>query len=108
MGKVGKLVVVKGAGRGLSCQLREGEEVSVGRNPNCSIPVPDIRMSKIHCVVRNIGGVFEVLDNNSSNGTYMNGQKVELCSKILPGDIIEIGDTEIEFTSEEEKDEDEE
>lgn len=101
MAVVGKLSVQKGIGKGLSCEVRLGEEVSIGRNPQCSIPVPDIRLSRIHCVVRNVDGHFEVLDNNSSNGTYRNGKKIELCTPIEPGDILEIGDTEIHFSTEE-------
>lgn len=94
-------MVIKGAGKGLSCQVKTGDEVSIGRHLDCTIAVPDIRMSKIHCVVRNVDGDFEVLDNNSSNGTFMNGRKIDLCTKIQSGDVIEVGDTEIQFFSEE-------
>lgn len=101
MAAIGKLIIVKGEGEGLFCDIKEGEEVSIGRNLGCSIPVPDIKLSRIHCVVRSLNGVFEVLDNNSTNGTYLNGKKIELCQNLCSQDIITVGDTDIQFICEE-------
>lgn len=98
MVKIGKLTVIKGEGLGLSCQIKPGDEVSIGRNLSCSIPVPDIKLSRIHCVVRCAPEGFELLDNNSTNGTCVNGQKVDIGVILQPSDIIGIGDTEIQFS----------
>ena len=95
---VGKLLVTNGEGKGLYCVIKEGDESSVGRNLECSIPVPDIKLSRIHCIIRNEEGTFQILDNNSRNGTYLNGKKIELMSELKDGDVIEIGDTKIKFS----------
>lgn len=100
MGGIGKLVVIKGEGLGLSCQVRVGEEVAIGRNLAAVIPIPDAKLSRIHCIVRNLHGFFEVLDNNSTNGTYLNGQKVDVVAKLQSGNIITIGDSDIRFEEE--------
>lgn len=100
MAKIGKLLVRKGVAQGASCTVTESEEASIGRNLGCSIPVPDIKLSRIHCVVRHIEQGFEVLDNNSTNGTFVNGSQINFCQTLSSGDIIEIGDSEIEFSYE--------
>ncbi|WP_372369086.1 FHA domain-containing protein [Candidatus Uabimicrobium sp. HlEnr_7] len=98
--KIGKLKVIQGEGEGLSCTINDGDEASIGRNLECSIPIPDIKMSRIHCIVRNVGGAFEVLDNNSQNGTCVNGKTITFRYDLKIGDIIQIGDTKIEFSYE--------
>ena len=103
MALVGKLVITKGEAKGLSCIVKDGEEATIGRNLQCSIPVPDIKLSRIHCVLRNVEGTFELLDNNSTNGTYINKNKVDISQSVSNGDIITIGDTEIQFSSKEMK-----
>jgi pSer/pThr/pTyr-binding forkhead associated (FHA) protein len=101
METLAKLVVIEGEVKGASCAVREGDEVSIGRNLACSIPVPDIKLSRIHCIIRNVKGKFELLDNNSTNGTSVNGHPVEVSYDLQPGDIIEIGNTMIQFLCEE-------
>jgi pSer/pThr/pTyr-binding forkhead associated (FHA) protein len=101
MSKIGKLVVTKGELKGLNYTVKPEEEVSIGRNLSCNIPVPDIKLSRIHCIVRNSGGKFELLDNNSTNGTCVNQQKIDVCTELQANDIITIGDTEIQFVYEE-------
>lgn len=95
---IGKLIVIKGEGKGLSCLIKNGDEASIGRNLECSIPIPDIKMSRIHCIVRNEEGDFEVFDNNSQNGTCVNDAKIMLREDLKQDDIIKIGDTEIQFS----------
>lgn len=97
MPKNGRLVVIKGQAKGLSCEIGMGGEITIGRNLNCSIPVPDIKLSRIHCIVRNVKGEFEILDNNSTNGTHLNGTKVDVATPLHHNDIIQIGDSEIQF-----------
>lgn len=96
--KIGKLVVIQGEGQGLSCTIKDGDEASIGRNLECSIPIPDIKMSRIHCIVRNVGGAFEILDNNSQNGTCVNGKTIKFREELNVGDVIQIGDTHIKFS----------
>ncbi len=95
----GKLEVIKGEGKGITCFIEDGDEATIGRNLDCSIPVPDIKLSRIHCIVTNEGGDFQVLDNNSTNSTYVNGNKIEIITSLKEGDVIEIGDTEIQFST---------
>jgi pSer/pThr/pTyr-binding forkhead associated (FHA) protein len=103
MAKIAKLVVIKGQAQGLSCDISQGEEISIGRNLSCSLPVPDIKLSRIHCIVRHVQEKFEILDNNSTNGTYLNGIPVDVSTSLCANDIIQIGDSEIQFCCGEKK-----
>lgn len=58
------------------------------------IVIDDTAVSRLHAMIFYDGRTVGVLDLVSKNGTFVNGQEVE--SRLLkPGDIIEIGDTNI-------------
>lgn len=60
------------------------------------IIIDDTAVSRLHAMVFYDGKTVGVLDLVSKNGTFVNGQEVE--SRVLkPGDIIEIGDTNIVY-----------
>ncbi len=99
---IGKLVVIKGPSKNMGCKISKGEEVTVGRNPQCNIPIPDVKLSRIHCIVRNIDNCFEVLDSKSTNGTFVNQQPALPSITLTSGDVIELGDSLIKFVYEEE------
>ena len=94
----GKLEVLNGEGKGIYCFIKDGDEATIGRSLDCSVPVPDIKLSRIHCIVNNDEGEFQVLDNNSTNGTFVNGDQVEVTTSLNEGDIIIVGHTEIKFS----------
>ncbi len=102
MALVGKLVVIKGPNKDENCIIPLNGEATIGRNLQCSIPIPDIKLSRIHCIVRQMGDRFEVLDSKSMNGTFVNQQPVDVSMTLTSGDIIEVGDTLIKFLYEEE------
>ena len=48
----------------------------VGREPSCDIHIDNLGISRNHCAFVTKGEAFLVQDLNSSNGTYVNGQKI--------------------------------
>jgi hypothetical protein len=57
--------------------LFEKNEISVGRKPDNDIVIDNPAVSGQHAVFRKRGdGVYEVEDLNSTNGTFLRGQKV--------------------------------
>lgn len=101
MPRIAKLVVIKGPNKDMSCVIAEHSEVTLGRNLQCSIPLPDPKLSRIHCVVRHVEDYYEVLDNNSKNGILIGKKKIDQSKILQPGEIIEIGDCLIKFVLEE-------
>ena len=72
-------------------------ELSIGREPSATIlfdAARDDAVSRKHSVIRVVQGdppSFKLSDLGSSNGTFLNGERLEGETEILPGDTIELG-----------------
>ena len=77
--------------------LREGEPVTIGRLPECDIPVLDPNVSRRHAEVRLERDIAVVVDLESLNGTKVNGRGVSKPHgrELAEGDEIQIGATTI-------------
>ncbi|HWE41765.1 MAG TPA: adenylate/guanylate cyclase domain-containing protein [Gemmatimonadaceae bacterium] len=71
-------------------ELRSGGTLVVGRALTSDIPVLDPTISRRHAEVIWDGTGVHVRDLGSSNGTFLNGVKVEE-AKLSPGDVITFG-----------------
>lgn len=79
------------------------DSFSIGRTPENDLEVKDSLISRKHTSIVRKGDRFLIYDLGSSNGTFVNREKIEM--KVLEnGDLIRIGDTEIVFTEEKQKD----
>ena len=83
------LVVERGPRAGMTWVVKEGT-TSVGRHPDSDIFLDDITVSRHHCRFRSEGQDFEVEDSGSTNGTYVNGERVDQ-SVLHPGDEVIFG-----------------
>lgn len=70
-------------------------EISIGRKRNCDICIEnDKAVSGVHCIVfYDYDGDLAIKDNSSSNGTYLNDEKIFDERKLESGDTLEIGKT---------------
>lgn len=66
------------------------------------ILVNDAEISSTHCQIQNIGGTFHIFDMNSTNGTFVNKERV-VKAKLTSGDIITVGQTSFKFQVEDEQ-----
>ena len=86
-----RLAAIAGPLKGTNFILSE-EEISIGRDPSNQVCVPDVSLSRRHCLIKNEGGQFEISDLNSLNGVFING--VPVMQRILEhGDQIKLGDS---------------
>jgi putative nucleotidyltransferase with HDIG domain len=92
------LVVREGAHVGRVFPISQGDVKTIGRAPECDIRLPDQGVSRRHCTVENLGAVLRVVDLESANGSYINGQLVERGS-LSPGDQLAVGPTVLECRS---------
>ena len=74
--------------------IAHSPEVTIGRGKEAKIVLDDSLCSRIHCSILFWNDLFVIRDVNSSNGTLLNGNKIEV-AKLSPGDVIKIGGTEI-------------
>lgn len=73
------------------------EKLEIGRRPNSDIVLDDASVSAMHAQVIKEGENWKVLNLLSSNGTFVNGDKV--VERILcPGDRVAFAGTEFVFT----------
>ena len=76
----------------------DGHRVVVGRGPSCDVRLPDPSVSQRHALIRAQGGDYQVLDEGSTNGTWVGG--VSLAPKaprtLRSGDLLRVGRVWIE------------
>lgn len=77
--------------------IYDGEEVTIGRSPMCSLPIRDKKLSRIHAKIYYEQDHFFIIDNNSTNGTFVNTTKINIPYALKNQDIIFMGDTKIQF-----------
>ena len=70
---------------------------TIGRSRQCDITLDDPNISREHAEVRPSNGAWFVRDLGSTNGTALNGRRVNGSEQVNPGDTIEIGTSVITF-----------
>lgn len=84
------LLLETGGGLAGARFLLDSDEVIAGRHPACSVFLDDVTVSRRHAAFKRHRDTFEVVDQSSLNGTYVNGDRVE--TKVLDnGDQVQIG-----------------
>jgi hypothetical protein len=70
---------------------------TIGRSRQCDVVLDDPNVSRRHADVRPRGGAWVLNDLGSTNGSVLNGRRIEHPEVIQPGDEIEIGTSVITF-----------
>jgi len=72
-------------------------EVTVGRSNGCGIPTTyDSYSSTVHARLYRSGGQIWVEDLGSTNGTFVNSERITQPSRLGKGDLLQIGATVFE------------
>ena len=70
----------------------------VGRSRRaCDYALDHPAVSRVHLIVRLVGTRIFVVDNNTRNGTLVNGEQLTSERELVDGDVIEICGTFLEF-----------
>jgi pSer/pThr/pTyr-binding forkhead associated (FHA) protein len=69
-------------------------EVTIGRDPNCDLPILDEAISARHARVSFHHTHWWLEDLNSTNGTLIGNSRVSLPTVLIPGDQFKCGGTE--------------
>lgn len=108
-----RLVSANGATFGSESRysLQPNKEVVIGREPSCQVVLDAMTyrmVSRRHAVVRPLSDSGDskfswlICDLNSANGTYLNGQRLQGCQELHPGDRISLGADGPQFLFEQE------
>lgn len=89
------LRILQGAGTGQVLPVPNGQPVTLGRSASASYAFDDPLLSRRHCAVEARGELCRIVDLQSRNGTFVNGQRVGAVL-LRVGDRIKIGNLLIE------------
>ena len=101
MGKGGNayaLRFVSGKREGAEYFLKMGDQVIIGRSANLDSPLAEKMVSRQHAKITATGGTITIEDLGSTNGTFVNGERVKQAT-LKAGDHIRIGATTMELVS---------
>ncbi len=91
------LHAVSGEYKGQIYMLRRGE-MTIGRHPDSDIFLDDGQVSRRHAKIVTDEEKSVIIDNKSTNGTFVNGKKVKR-AVLHEGDKIRIGFTTFQYTT---------
>jgi EmrB/QacA subfamily drug resistance transporter len=96
-GSDGELIILSGPGAGTATAVTGS--ATIGREPECDLQVLDSEVSRRHAKVVIRDARASIDDLHSSNGTYVNGERILEPYTLAPGDRIQIGEATIQLTS---------
>lgn len=91
---------IKGKYLGGEFFLSENTDITIGRDIGNDIALIDKKVSRKHAFIFSSGGMIFIKDNGSTNGTFLNGERLPegIDRELHAGDEIAIGDSTILFT----------
>ena len=87
-----ELVFLSGARAGVVVPV--STELVAGRDSECNLELPDPRVSRLHARFVWDGTTCQVVDANSSNGTFVNEKQVKQAD-LKVGDVVRLGGTRL-------------
>ena len=79
-------------------QLKPGS-YTIGKGQTCDIILADELVSRVHAELNVLPESATITDNNSTNGTFINAERVDANHKLNRGDEIKIGSLSIQVDS---------
>lgn len=88
-----RLVLLSEGFTGRTYELKT-DKTTIGRVSDNTFEIPEQSVSSHHCEIHLRGGEIHVKDLNSTNGTFINGEKISEGS-LKPGQILRLGTIEM-------------
>ncbi|HWR44786.1 FHA domain-containing protein [Sporomusa sp.] len=73
------------------------ESLAMGRSQHNDLVINDTFVSHEHACISKSKHVYLIADLNSTNGTLLNGQRIEEETALADGDVIQIGAVTLKF-----------
>ncbi len=70
----------------------EGDQLMIGRDSSNSVAISDAEVSRRHARLTFQGGKYVIEDLGSTNGTFVNGQRLAGPHVLKPGDVVAFGE----------------
>ena len=75
----------------------ENDKNLIGRLADCAVVITDDNTSRHHAQIHRAGSGFVITDLGSTNGTFVNGQRLVADHRLADGDIITLGSVSLRF-----------
>lgn len=92
------LLIVRSGPTAGARYLLDTDVMTVGRHPEADIFFDDVTVSRRHAEITREGTTFEIIDQRSLNGTYVNGERVDR-GVLDNGSEVRIGKFRLNFFS---------
>ena len=98
--KQAALVVLQGSESEIGTHVMLDRPVTIGRDPKTELPLQDEGISRRHCSIAfdKDKSAFFIEDLGSTNGTLLNGKRLQSAKKLEAGDRIYLGACVVKFT----------
>jgi predicted component of type VI protein secretion system len=71
---------------------------SLGRSPECDVSLEwDPEVSRLHAELSHVGDQWVLIDDDSSNGTFVGDERINVRRRLSDGDVFRLGGTTIAF-----------
>ena len=90
------LLIVRSGPTAGARYLLDNDVMTVGRHPEADIFFDDVTVSRRHAEITRDHSRFEIVDQRSLNGTYVNGERVDRAS-LANGAEVRIGKFRLNF-----------
>ena len=82
-----------------SINLQGRAGVVIGRNEGCDIHLNHVSVSKVHAQVLFENGQYVIVDNNSTNGVWVNGKRISGKCPLREKDVIMITNSKLIYSA---------
>jgi serine/threonine protein kinase len=94
-----KVRIVDGIDAGMEKELPETGSCTIGRRSSCDMVLRVDSVSREHCRIEAQDSAYWLYDNGSSNGTLLNGLRIEK-AKLVHGDVLTLDRVTLEYIEE--------
>ncbi|MCK6585799.1 MAG: FHA domain-containing protein, partial [Anaerolineales bacterium] len=70
----------------------DGDQLTIGRDSTNGVAINDAEISRKHARLMFQGGKYVLEDLGSTNGTFVNGQRLAGPVVLKPGDVVSLGE----------------
>src|SRR5262245_2303211 len=88
-------LLVRSESRDFVLVVGDGAEISFGRTSRATVRLNSELVSREHARLRRAGGLLEIEDLRSRNGTFVNDRRIEVPTRLRAGSVVRIGGLEI-------------
>ena len=78
-------------------RILPGNIQTIGRAARADFIVDAPLVSRVHCRLTAGADALEVKDLDSTNGTFVNGERVTEPRRLEPGDVVRVGDSDLRY-----------